>query len=85
MDTPKISIEKVQDENQPPVAVEDKIDTVTPGFDGSHEQQQLSMMPAGDSFLKLVPEVAAGGNVTVSTSYSLLKLPICCVSAPHAP
>ncbi|KAG6362759.1 hypothetical protein INS49_007853 [Diaporthe citri] len=56
MDTPKISIEKVQGENAPATTGEDKINT-----------QQLNAMPAGDSFLKLVPEVA-GGNMSTSAN-----------------
>lgn len=57
MDTPKISIEKVQDENAPSTAGEDKIDT-----------QQLNAMPAANAFLPLSPETAGGGNMSVSTN-----------------
>lgn len=59
MDTPKISIEKVQDENAPTAAGEDKIDT-----------QQRNAMPAADAFLPLVAETAGGGNMSVSTNYA---------------
>lgn len=57
MDTPKISIEKVQDETAPTAAGEDKIDT-----------QQRNAMPAANPFLPLVPETAGGGNMSVSTN-----------------
>ncbi|KAK7704071.1 hypothetical protein SLS64_008629 [Diaporthe eres] len=57
MDTSKTSIEKVQDENAPIAAGEDKIDA-----------QQLNAMPAPNALLPLCPDAAGGGNMSTSAN-----------------
>ena len=56
MNTPKSSPEQIQD----------KIDNATTGNDVTNEKQQLNMK-AG-AFLKLIPEVSAGFDPSVSRS-----------------
>lgn len=68
MDTLK-STDQVQDKTPPAVA-----EAVTNDTDDTHEQQ-LNVMPATGSFLKLIPEISVEANTNVSTSDSLFANP----------
>lgn len=62
------------DTTRPDEQVQDKIpsavaETVTTDIDDTHEQQ-MNVLPATGSFLKLIPEVSVGANMNVSTSDS---------------
>lgn len=69
MDTPKTPNKQVKDKTSSSVGGEEERNTVATGTDGTDEQQ-LDVMPAANSFLELVPQVAGGGDMIVSTSGS---------------